>query len=71
MTYAITADTLPNFIIEINKMLKWDKTVLVNFVNPENLYINTDEYKNMERWPRESAKDSIDNLKSMMTKNGN
>lgn len=71
MTYAVTIDTLPNFMIDIAERLKTQKTVLVDYINEEDLHVNSKEFKSTERWKRQTAETSIKDLQKMISKDGN
>jgi hypothetical protein len=49
MTYTVTADTLPRFVIDLKERLTRDKSVLVDFIDEKDFYINSDEYLS-NRW---------------------
>ena len=46
MTYTITVETLPSFMMDIAQRLQSQKTIIVDYINQEDLYINSDDYKN-------------------------
>lgn len=44
MSYAVTLETLPQFMVDLATMVKNKKTVIVDMIEEDKLYINSEEY---------------------------
>lgn len=44
MTYTVTTHNLSHFVLEMQKMLEHNSSIIVDCLKPEDLYINSEEY---------------------------
>jgi precorrin-6B methylase 2 len=66
MTYTVTADTLASFMIDLWQRISHGKTVVVDFVNQEDLYLSSQEYQQLQRSDWKSAEETISDLSAMV-----
>jgi hypothetical protein len=66
MTYTITIDTLPRFMIDLGQRLTQNKSVLVDFIDEKSLYLNSQEYKDLEWGEWRSGEQNITDLTAMI-----